>query len=295
MNRRSHSWTAVFTFILITFTFTFPTTAQKTVRQRPIPIVDTAINPHDFTNDYYFNNGINPKEIIGRRTGTDGLSVFGISSDPTHSSVRVIATLPGYDQDGNIVFWYPLGDLTAYGFTDDKIGVLARETAKLYPIYIFPDLNNKGSHNFEANRQAPLVDDSWSMYMGKALNPVGVREVFFVNYTEKAFGKENAEIMAYFAKKNGLATDDTPIIKTVDDIKVLRAYDLISFGSMTLDPDRPIMDMFIMSPIIRDPLKGVIAKDAFILMAEKDGDCLPTEEIFEWHFNCLQTTGSWCQ
>ena len=41
MNRRSHSWTAVFTFVLITLAFTFPTSAQKTVRQRPIPIVDT--------------------------------------------------------------------------------------------------------------------------------------------------------------------------------------------------------------------------------------------------------------
>ena len=290
MNRvtKTNSSIALLTFFFISVFISVSTPAQILP-----PGDDPVMNPFDFTNTYYYDNGIRPKGIIGRRTGFDGLSVFGKSSDPIRSSVRVTVTLPAYDQNGGLVFWYPLGDVAGTGFTDDKTGFLARETAKLFPIYIFPGPQiEKARYSFANNRQAPIIDNSWTLQMEKDLNPIGIRQAFLVNYTEKAFSKECAEIMEYLTQKNGLATDDTPIIKTIDDIRTLSKYEMISTSPRTGERYR---DKFMLGPVILDPTKGVIAKDAFLWMAPKDGFPLPVEEMFTWHFGCLQEKGIWCE
>ena len=255
----------------------------------PVLAEDTSINPHDFTDEHYAMHGILAKGIIDRRTGADGLSVFGSSSNPLHTNVRVIVTVPAYDQHGALVFWYPLGDLQENGFTEDKIGWSARETASNFPIYVFPDSKILDYRVFSNNRQAPLMDNSFSMTNGEDANPLGIREVIMVNYTEKAFGKESVEMMEYFLKKNGAAADDTPMIKTVDDLQFLLKHEMIKTESGQYGL------RFTISTPIYNPTKGVIAQDAFLWSATKDGKPLVAEALFVWQFHCLQKTGWWCE
>jgi hypothetical protein len=150
---------------------------------------DTAINPHDYTDAYYLMNGINPKTIIDRRTGTDGLSVVSPSSNPFHTNVRIIATAPAYDQNGEMIFWYPLGELRDLGTNDDRQGQMLLEMAMRSPMYIFPDSTIIEFRTFANNRQAALMDNTWAATNDKELNPLGLRMVYIVNYTEKAFEK----------------------------------------------------------------------------------------------------------
>jgi hypothetical protein len=294
-NLRYLSWAVIFVFIFLFSALSL--TAQKSNRRGVAPLwEDTAINPHDYTNEFYVNNGVNPKQIIGRRTGSDGLSVFSNSSNPNHTNVRVIATVPAYNQNGETTFWYPLGELQDNGFTEDKVGVEARQIAGLFPIYIFPDNRVASFYAFANSRQAPIIDNSWSTYAPNSdLNPLGIREIFIVNYTEKALGKEGVEMIEFFGKKNGLSTDDTPIIKSSDDIQYLAKNEFIRLDSLKLYDDRPFRGQYAIAPVITDPTKGSIAKDAFIWMATKDDKPLSAEAMFVWQFGCLQKTGEWCK
>ena len=250
---------------------------------------DTAINPHDFTDAYYLMNGINPKTIIDRRTGTDGLSVLSNSSNPFHTNVRIIATIPAYDQNGEMLFWYPLGELQDLNANDDQKAEQLREMAMRSPMYVFPDTTVIEFRTFANNRQAALMDNSWAATADRTVNPLGLRMVYIVHYTEKAFDKESFEMMQYLRKKNGASANDTPIIRTLDDLRMLQKSEMVA-----LDEMKTIGGKFVMGPVITDPTRGVIAPDAFLWMATKDDRHLPSEDLFVWQFHCLQKTGNWC-
>jgi hypothetical protein len=273
--------------LLISVTSVF---AQKSTFE-PVPQLweDTAINPHDFTDAFYLMQGINPKNIIGRRNGEDGLSVISYSSNPNHTSVRVIATIPAYDENGDMIFWYPLGELQGYAFTDDKVGMMLRDTAMNYPIYVFPKTNVAEFRTFANSRQAALMDNSYDPTRRKDINMLGVRLIVTVNYTEKAFSKEGYEMMLYLTKKNGKAADDTPIIRTRDDLIMLEKN-----GMVDLSRAKFFGGEFAINPTIFDPTNGAIASDAVLWMATKDEKPLPAEDLFVWQFHCLQKTGNWC-
>jgi hypothetical protein len=249
---------------------------------------DTAMNPHDFTNAYYAANGIVGKSILNRRTGSDGLSVFGNSSNPYHRNVRVIATVPAYDQNGGMLFWYPLGEVRNDGFTMDEVGWQARQIADLFPIYVFPTSRLEDPRIYATTRQAALMDNTWSMTAQKNLNPLGLRQILFVNFTPKAFTKEGLEMMNYMAKKNGMSVDDTPILSSVDDLQMMMKHEMIAMTPNKMFPT------YAVAPTILNASKGVIALDAFLLFATKDGTSLPTELMFQSQFTCLQKTGDWC-
>lgn len=289
---RASFWTAVFVFILVVSVGSV--SAQKSTRGGPItgPLwEDTAINPHDFTVEYYAMHGIQAKGIIDRRTGTDGLSVFSNSSNPFHTNVRVIATMPAYDQNGDMLFWYPLGELQDYGFNEDKAGAQLRETATNFPIYVFPNTKVVSYRTFANTRQAALMDNSFSTTNTEDSNPLGIREIITINFTEKAFGKDGFEMMDYFLKKNGVSADDTPLIRSMEDIQLLLKYEMVTADTMKgIGGGR-----YAINPIIFNPTNGVIAQDAFLWLATKDDRPLPSEDIFVWQFHCLQKTGNWCK
>jgi hypothetical protein len=44
-----------------------------------------------------------------------------------------------------------------------------------------------------------------------------------------------------------------------------------------------------------DPVKGAIARDAYLWMATVDGRPLQNEEMFVQQFNCLKKIGTWCE
>jgi len=286
MNRKKSRsmWTALFVFIILLFAGSAfgQVTSYYTFAE------DTAINPHDFTNRYYATNGVFAPAIYGRRNGSDALSVFGSSSNPIHTHVRVVATIPGYNENGDIIYWYPLGELQASGFTHDKLGVEARELASHFPIYVFPDTSVVDFRTFANTRQASLLDNAWSQ-ADRFMNPLGLREIFVVNYTEKAFAEEGIEMMNYFGKKNGMSVNNTPIIRTKEDLNFLMKYGMIEASAM-----KYIGGSYAINPEILDPTNGAIASDAYLWMATLDGNTLAREEMFVMQFNCLRKTRNWC-
>jgi hypothetical protein len=284
--------------LLLTLTFSLSVPAQKIIRGNlPNFAEDTSTYPHDFNDDYYAQNGVVTKAIIGRRTGSDFLSVFGLSSDPRHSSVRVLATLPAYGQNGEVLFWTPLGELLNDGFTGDITGIEARETASSYPVFVFPKTADPSLFSFTNVRQAALLGEpqnTFAPYPSQS-NPLGLRLIVFVNYTEKAFNtKEGYMMMLYMGKKNGYAADGTPLIKYKSDIDELAAHELLAMqkGGLWDDPSRG--GTYAISPLIIEPTKQAIARDAFLLMASQNGEPLLSESIFTQQFGCLQKTGEWC-
>jgi hypothetical protein len=279
--------------MLMILTFALSFSAQKTIKATPSLAEDTSMNPHDFIDDYYFANGIDVKGIIGRRTGTDYLSVFSRSSNPIHSDVRVLATLPAYNQNGEIRFWYPLGELNDEGFTQDSIGAEARQIADFHPIYVFPSRYNTDPFAFTNNRQAAIIDESYGYLFSKG-NPLGLRLIVSVKFTEKALNtKEGMEMMTFMAKKNGLSFDGTPLIKNTADLLELNKYEFISMEKFSFWDD-PARGIYAMNPTIENLNKGGIAQDAFLLMAMQDGKPLADESEFAEQFSCLQKTGNWC-
>jgi len=287
MNRiiKTGLWT-----IAITLAFTTLLFAQS----RPIPANepwDTAKNPHDFTNAYYAQNGVSFKGLIWRRTGSDGLSVFGKTTNPNQSLVRVIVTVPAYDQNGAVSYWYPLAEMTNAAFFNSEAGIKARETAKFFPMYVFYEDKFILNNTIAYTRHAPIIDDSWMMMNPGTVNPLGLREVFLVKYTEMAHSKEGAKMMDYMGQKNGRGTDGMPIINNVADIKMLYQEGYIMLNPPGEGPDK---GHYAVAPLITDPTKGVIAKDAFLWMSTVNGMWLDREMLFGDQFACLQKLQTWC-
>jgi hypothetical protein len=285
-------WALFITVLMITM-FALASAAQK----MPTTLwVDTAINPHDFTDEFYASNGILSKAIVGRRTGTDMLSVFSYSSNPNHTRVRVIATLSAYGPSGEILFWYPLGELNDNGFTNDKAGIIAREAAFGTPVYIFPlmaDTNDIAS--FSNVRHSALFGPGETYYPMLAADELIIRRIVEVRYTAKAFDKEYQEMMAYMGDKNGAGVDGLPIIRTMDDLMMFAKHELVATSTKSLWDDPSGRGIYALAPVMADPTRGAIAPDAFLLMPTVDGKPLASEQMFATQFGCLQKYGYWCK
>lgn len=279
--------------------FALPLSAQKSVLASSSSSSlheDTAIFPHDFNDEYYARNGVSAPSIIARRNGYDYLSVIGWSSDPTHSNVRVLVTLPAYNENGEIRFWVPLGELTDKGFTDDGTGMEAREIANLYPIFIFPKSAKTPLASFADTRQAAVIDETQNAYYAKG-NPLGLRTIFSVNFTEKAFTtKEGLMMMESLGKKNGRSFDGTPLLKFRDEIYYLYKLDLVTLDKQALWEEPQLRGTYAISPYINNyGAKNVIAPDAFLLMPTDNGQMSPDEMIFSSEFGCLKKYGVPCE
>ena len=252
------------------------------------------ITPHDFSDEFYISNGINPNRIIARRFIGDGWSVFDPPYDRYHNDVRVIATFPGYDMDGEIAFWYPLGEIAEMTFLSTKAGSRAKEIARQSPIYIFPDAMAGSFQAFAEYRQAAILVFDVFREPNLYTNPLGLRKIFVVTFSKKAFENGSAEIIEYMIKKNGRANDDMPILKSTEDIQLFLKYGLVTVEPVGQFRDGKTDGIYAIAPIIFDPTKGTIMKDAFLVSAMKGGAPLPSEELFVKQFKCLQSSGDWC-
>ena len=275
-----------FITVLIFCAFTLSAAAQGTFR-----IWGPTI-PFDFSDTYYKTNGVIPDAILGRRTGEDGLSVFDKAPYEMFSNVRVLATVPAYDQFGNLMYWYPAGDLSAKAFTDDKAGYIARERAGQFPIYLFPDPRKEGFTMFTGHRHAPMIEVS--KQAGALAYPLGIRMVYVVYYTERGVGKEGFEMMQYMGKKNGWAVDDTAILKTVDDIRYLEKQGFVTVTALGASEGPTPGNPYTIAPVFENPTGGAIYPDAMLFMTMKDGGPLPAEAMFSQQFQCLQKYGTFC-
>ena len=135
------------------------------------------------------------------------------------------------------------------------------------------------------NARQSFVHENNQGYFSK--NPLGVWIHVWVNYTDKAFSsKEGQKALASLKKKNGLALDGTPIIRTPDQIEDLYERGFVSLTT-TNDGTR-----YAICPEIRDPRDGGIAPDAFAnFILRPDGSYLE-QNLFD-AFTSLQKTGNW--
>lgn len=259
--------------------------AQKTFDSSDL----RANRPFDFTDFYYFQNGINPNFIVNRRSGNDGLSIFDVPPTSINNNVRVKITIPAYDHSGNPVFWYLLGEILQNGFTSDNLGANARVIADKYKIYVFPSRTGNPLQ-LGNNRQADLVDLRNGYFSN---DPLGLWQIVFVNYTAAANTPAGQKRLRQLAEKNGLSLDGTPIIRAIGEIDDLTRQNLVTQQVRKVDgSEGPTWSL---CPVIKDPRNGAIAADAFLANVRR-GDGLPlgAEQNFLDQFNCLKNTGDYC-
>lgn len=284
----ARSWAIIVGIIL--FTSSMTVMAQKMQKQPLPPTI-----PFDFADEYYQVNGVMPDMIMARRTGTDGLSVFEQSIDPMiYSPVRVLVTVPAYNQAGDMLYWYPLGELKRAAFTHDGAGKMAQIAAQEFPMFIFPDTRYDGFTAFANHRHAPVLDLSKYWLGGREMDPLGLRQMYIVTFTDKAFTKEGLHMMQYLGNKNGWGTDDTPIIKSVDEIRFLERLGYVVVQATGASEYHGMVGDYAVAPVFTNPKGGAIYPDAFLWMSLKDGEPLKTEEMFMLNFDCLKKEGTWC-
>jgi hypothetical protein len=237
--------------------------------------------PFDFSDKFYEENGIQSALLLNRRSGLGKYSIPDFTSDPKHRNVRLTATWPAYDFEGNMVYFNYYGDFSANAFTDNLQGKQAAEMAELNAIYSFPSAVNKGS-----DRQAVLIDTS-NNYYGK--NPLGLGINVVVEYTERIFDRDTQPVLEKLAARNGKSLDGTPIIRTVQELLELTRWELITQRVLNTETS------YSAARVIEDPRNGAIAPDAHLrTVTGADAFPLEAEQPFVENFECLQQRGIFC-
>lgn len=265
----------VWVIVLIGFVSAF---SQKSIRS--FATFAEEVRPFDFSDKFYYENGVEPAHIVDRRNGSDNHSVFDTISDPRFRSIRLRGTFAAYNQDGKIVFWNHYGEVFKDRFRFDETGQRALDNAQFYPLYIFPSTSGKAEF-----RQAHLIHLR-DGYFEK--NPLGLGIQVMVEFTDRIDTKEGREVLARLARNNGISGDGTPIIKTVLEIEELTQKNLVTQKIKGLD--NPAEPSYAIARVIGDPQRGAIAPDAFLMndLGLKD------EQHFVEQFGCLQSKGKWC-
>lgn len=256
-----------------------PLTARADVRDRLF----------DFTDAYYLQNGVNPSAIVNRVNGIPPRSTFDNPFFSFQRNVRSLRTNPAYNHSGALTFWTVMGDLFVEGFTNDAAGQRARQIADNMILYVFPTRtgNPIGLGN---NRQADIVDMRNGYFSN---NPLGLWLHVWVSYTDRAFNtSDGKKALADLTKKNGLALDGTPIIKTLSDLDNLFSKGLAV--KRFRNPNGSEGTMYGICPVIKDPTDGGIAQDTVLGVVLKP-DGTPLEPDFVINFNSLKNTGNWAR
>jgi hypothetical protein len=244
----------------------------------------------DFVDQYYAQNGVNPATIFGRRQVTgNGNSVFDAQNFWFQRNVRAARLNPAYSDSGTPTFWAVMGDVNNAGFTNDAAGATAKMLANKYVLYVFPTRtgNPIGLGN---NRQADIVDLSGGYFSN---DPLGLWIHVWISYTDRAFNTSDGQkMLADLQRKNGLALDGTPIIRTKSELEGLLSK---GFAAKRFrNPDGSEGPMYGICPVIKDPKNGGIAPgDTLAYVRKADGT--PLEPEFLRQFNSLQTTGDWAR
>lgn len=244
-------------------------------------ILAEELRPFDFNDKNYYQNGVLAEFLIGRKNGADNESVIDFTDGPQYSNVRITATFPAYDEDGNTIFWNYYAGLPKYGFTEDSNGTRAIEIAFATPLYVFPSATVKNS-----DRQAAMIRTK-DTYFEK--NQIGISAVFFVEYSELSYTKAGRAALEALAKQNGLSVDGTPIIKTEEELYALRKEGLVTVTQPSLD--EPYFTPFAIAKVIQVPAGGITA-DAFLIYVKgSDGKPLPSEADIVSKFECYRAGG----
>lgn len=239
---------------------------------------------YDFTDAYYLKNGVNPAAISGRRQADGIRAVVDTPFFDEQRPVRALATNAAYDHSAHPWFFSVMGGGDASLFTNDAAGRNAMAIAERSVEYVFPP--RTADPLSLGGRQSNVLDMRNGYFSN---NPLGLWLHVWVSYTDRAFNTaDGRKELSDLARRNGLATDGTPIINTVSDIDRLYSKGLITKRTRpTSDPLR-----YAICPVIKDPTDGGIAPDQYLNLA-KLPDGSPLEPGFLLNFLSLQRTGDW--
>ena len=243
----------------------------------------------DFTDAYYLQNGVDATKIQGRRQGVAPRGTIDSPFFPFQRNVRTLQLNPAYNQSGALTYWTVMGDLFVEGFTNDAAGQRARQIADNMPLYVFPTRtgNPIGLGN---NRQADIVDMRNGYFSN---NPLGLWIHIWVSYTDRAFNtKDGQKTLTDLQKRNGLALDGTPIIKTLSELENLfsKGFAVKRFRN----PNGSEGPMYGICPVVKDPTDGGIPADTTLSFVRKP-DGTPLEPYFVTNFDSLKFTGDWAK
>lgn len=241
----------------------------------------------DFTDEYYVQNGVDPARIVNRRQGVAPRGTIDAPNFPFQRDVRTLQLNPAYNQSGALTYWTVMGDLFVESFTNNEAGARARQIADNMPLYVFPTRtgNPIGLGN---NRQADIVDMRNGYFSN---NPLGLWIHIWVSYTDRAFNTaDGKKALADLQKKNGLALDGTPIIKTLSELDNLFAK---GFAAKRFrNPNGSEGPMYGICPVTKDPTDfGIPADTTLNVVRKPDGS--PLEPYFVTNFDSLKFTGRW--
>jgi hypothetical protein len=270
MQKKSISLSIVFSFFAFLFIAAASTGAQ---------ILAEEVRPFDFTDKYYEQNGIFASTLVDRKNGADGQSVFDTANEAHFANVRITATLPGYAEDGNVIFWNYYAGATKESFSGDMSGGEAVSLAYAHPLYVFPSGLVRNT-----DRQAAIIRLGES-YFEK--NRIGIAAVFLVEYTDRTATKAGRTTMKELASRNGLSLDGTPIIRTIKELETLSAQGLVSVRQANAE-----RSSFAVAKVMEHPDRGAITPDAFLIYVQDvDGKPLNSEAHFITMFECLRGGG----
>ncbi|MGC2234635.1 MAG: hypothetical protein WA584_00555 [Pyrinomonadaceae bacterium] len=238
--------------------------------------------PFDFSDKFYSINGVEPSLIFNRRTGADNLSVFDKIDDEAHRTIRITATMPAYNYDGEILYWNLYGELFPKSFIQSAAGRQAMKIADRFPIFVFPSETQRGT-----NRQSSIIETRNGYFKE---NPLGLGVLIEVRFTSPLINTADEEILKEMANRNGVSLDGTPIIKTIEEINLLISNGLATqkvkgLETQTKEPSYAI------AKVIENPNEGAITPDAFLIyLKQQDGAPLKSESFFINKFTCLQSS-----
>jgi hypothetical protein len=203
--------------------------------------------PFDFTDQYYRANGIEPTRLLQRvGTSTNNALNWTIcqasdpapcpNTDPTRNQTRALQTTGGFAFDGGLLYYSIMAFIVPNSFTTDSAGQDALKIANERMAFIFPIRRADGTYIPSpalSNRRQDNIFDTSGDYLGN--DPLGLWILEFVELTDFGVSPAGQQILAPYAQKNGVGTDGTPVLETLDDINTLVKQGVFKLVTRNLD------------------------------------------------------------
>lgn len=194
----------------------------------------------DFNDQFYLKNGINPPNIL-QRVGTPSNSQLNwvadnSNTDETRRGIRLLQTTGGFFHDGKLLYYSVMGFVTPSTFTNDAAGKKALEIANRRQAFIFPIRQADGTYKLSpalGNRRQDNIFDTSDGYLSD--DPLGLWILAFVELTPFGTSAQGQQILAPFAAANGVGTDGTAVVTTLDDINKLVEQGVFQIVTRNLD------------------------------------------------------------
>lgn len=259
---------------------------------------DLGTSPFDFTDAVYRAHGILPENIVlrvGDASRGGDFVVDNTNTDPNRRNIRTIETTPGTTGSSGLTYSNIFGVLNSTSFERSSSGSLstrgqqAFDTAERFRVFIFPKASNGSILDpFLPNKRQDNLFDTRDGYFSN--DPLGLWVAVWVVYTPKAFTAEGKKELDPIAANNGRDLDGTAILTSPSQIDNLAAKGFIELRTRPVDD--PVF-RWVICPIPEDPRDGFIRPDAFIRDVRR-ADGTSVFPALRKNFNCLQTTGDWC-